>query len=96
VSSQNPFSLPTKEPSRTTSISIRLSEQERQAIDDLAERLDVSPSHMARHFLLQVVAFQSARTPDRVKREAPKPDTNNKTDRMTSAIHDDAHSITGE
>jgi hypothetical protein len=76
VSSQNPFSLPTKEPPRTTSISIRLSNEERQAIDDLAARLDVSPSHMARHFLLQVVAYQSARTPEKPKPESTKTDLN--------------------
>jgi predicted transcriptional regulator len=61
VSNPNPFSLPTKEPARTTSLSIRLTTQERQAIDALAEKLAVPPSHMARHFLLQVVAFQQAR-----------------------------------
>lgn len=83
MSSQNPFSLPTKEPSRTTSISIRLSEQERQAIDELAAKLDVAPSHMARHFLLQVVAFQTTRTPDKAKSESTR------TDLTKSEVHAD-------
>jgi predicted transcriptional regulator len=42
-------------------MSIRLSAQERQAIEALAAKLDIPPSHMARHFLLQVVAFQNKR-----------------------------------
>jgi hypothetical protein len=61
VNNPNPFSLPAKEPRRTTSMSIRLSAQERQAIEALAAKLDIPPSHMARHFLLQVVAFQNKR-----------------------------------
>lgn len=64
MSDPNPFSLPIKEPARTASISIRLSTQEREAIDALAEKLGVPPSHMARHFLLQIVAFQQARLPN--------------------------------
>lgn len=70
MSNPNPFSLPTKEPARTASISIRLSTQERQAIDTLAEKLGVPPSHMARHFLLQVVMYQQAHLPDTDKAKA--------------------------
>lgn|GEM_PF-1332825 len=69
MSSSTPFSLPIKEPSRTTWLSIRLSEQERQSIDTLAEKLGVSPSHMARHFLMQAVAFQIARVQEKIKVE---------------------------
>lgn len=95
MSSQNPFSLPTKEPPRTTSISIRLSEQERQSIDDLAEKLDVSPSHMARHFLLQVVAFQSACTLEKAKPELPKMEMTYKTEVTRSAADGDARQANG-
>ena len=69
MSNPTPFSLPTKEPPRTTSLSIRLSEQERQSVDALAEKLGVSPSHMARHFLMQAVAFQIARVQEKIKVE---------------------------
>lgn len=93
MSSPNPFSLPTKEPPRTTSISIRLSAQERQAIDDLAAKLDVSPSHMARHFLLQVVAFQSARTPEKAKSSVKSSSRQN--DLSQEASYDDIPETNG-
>jgi hypothetical protein len=50
-----PLSLPTRQPARTDSLSIRLSADERAAVDALAGKLHVPTSHMARHFLLQAV-----------------------------------------
>jgi AraC-like DNA-binding protein len=37
--------------------SIRLTYVERKAIQQLARQMNVSPSHLARHFLMQVVAY---------------------------------------
>ncbi len=58
----NPLSLPTRQPARTDSLSIRLSAEERAAVDALARRLHVPTSHMARHFLMQAVTYHSTRT----------------------------------
>ncbi len=60
----NPLSLPTRQPARTDSLSIRLSPEERGAVESLAKQLRVPTSHMARHFLMQAVTFYSARTPE--------------------------------
>lgn len=51
----NPLSLPTRQPARTDSLTIRLSPEESAAITALAKHLQVPTSHMARHFLLQAV-----------------------------------------
>lgn len=37
--------------------SVRLTAAERQAIQQLARQMQVSPSHLARHFLLQAVDY---------------------------------------
>ncbi len=57
----NPLSLPTRQPARTESLSIRLSPDENTAVEALAKRLHVPTSHMARHFLLQAVGFYATR-----------------------------------
>jgi hypothetical protein len=56
-SNSNPLTLPTREPRRTKSLNMRLSEAERAAVDRLAEMQGVTASELARHFLLQAVAF---------------------------------------
>jgi hypothetical protein len=53
----NPLTLPTREPRRTKTLNMRLSEAERTAVDRLAEVQGVSASTLARHFLLQAVAY---------------------------------------
>ena len=53
----NPLTLPTREPRRTKSLNMRLSETERAAVDKLAEIQGVTASELARHFLLQAVAY---------------------------------------
>ncbi len=53
----NPLTLPTREPRRTKSLNMRLSETERAAVDRLAEVQGVTTSELARHFLLQAVAY---------------------------------------
>lgn len=42
---------------RETSLNIRLTKAERKAIDSLAQQMNATPSHMARHFLLRIVAY---------------------------------------
>ena len=53
----NPLTLPTRAPRRTKSLNMRLSETERAAVDRLAEVQGVTASELARHFLLQAVAY---------------------------------------
>jgi transposase-like protein len=57
TSNTNPLTLPTREPRRTKSLNMRLSETERAAVDRLAEVRGVTASELARHFLLQAVAY---------------------------------------
>lgn len=57
TSNSNPLTLPTREPRRTKSLNMRLSETERADVDKLAEMQGVTASELARHFLLQAVAY---------------------------------------
>ncbi|MBZ0315935.1 MAG: hypothetical protein K8L91_05920 [Anaerolineae bacterium] len=57
TSNTNPLTLPTREPRRTKSLNMRLSETERAAVDQLAEMQGVTASELARHFLLQAVVY---------------------------------------
>lgn len=57
TSNNNPLTLPTREPRRTKSLNMRLSEAERAAVDRLAGMQGVTASELARHFLLQAVAY---------------------------------------
>jgi transposase-like protein len=62
TNTSNPLTLPTREPRRTKSLNMRLSEAERAAVDNLAEMQGVTASELARHFLLQAVAFYNRKT----------------------------------
>ncbi len=64
---QNPLSLPTRQPARTESITIRLSSEESATIETLAKRLRVPTSQMARHFLMQAVTYYSTRNVEPVE-----------------------------
>lgn len=55
----NPLTLPQKQPRRDRNLNMRLSESERAAVDRLAEMQGVTASELARHFLLQAVAYYS-------------------------------------
>jgi transposase-like protein len=55
----NPLTLPQKQSRRDRNLNMRLSESERAAVDRLAERQGVTASELARHFLLQAVAYYS-------------------------------------
>jgi hypothetical protein len=51
------LTLPEKPSSRTSWLSIRLSAEERAAVEALATDLGVTASHMARHFLMQAITY---------------------------------------
>ncbi len=57
----NPLTLPTPETRRTCSLNMRLSEDERASVDKLAAQQGVTTSALARHFVLQAVAFYTQR-----------------------------------
>jgi len=48
---------PQPQPKREYIFSVRLTATERKAIQQLARQMQVSPSHLARHFLMQAVAY---------------------------------------
>ena len=50
----NPIKPPLK---REHIFSVRLTSVERKAIKQLARQMNVSPSHLARHFLMQAVEY---------------------------------------
>ena len=51
------LSLPPKPQRRTRTIHIRLTPEERAAVERLAERHGTLPSRLARHFLMQAVNY---------------------------------------
>lgn len=55
-----PTTLPTLQPKRTSTLSIRLTEAERAEIEALAERLKLPSSFLARHFTLQAIAHHQS------------------------------------
>lgn len=57
---QNPLSLPKPLAKRSTSLNIRLTTEEKQWIERLAVDLNVAPSTLARHFVIQAVRFHLA------------------------------------
>jgi predicted transcriptional regulator len=52
---------PQPQPKRKHIFSVRLTSAERQAIQQLARQMNVSPSHLARHFLMQAVEYYTNR-----------------------------------
>ncbi len=57
----NPLSLPKPPAKRNTSLNIRLTTEEKQGIERLAADLNVAPSTLARHFVMQAVRFHLTR-----------------------------------
>lgn len=55
------LNLPIKPQTREASLNIRLTPNERAAIDGLAKRMNVTPSHFARHFLMQIVKHYASK-----------------------------------
>ena len=51
-----PMAVPTRQPKRTYTLSIRLTEAERAKVEGLARRLNLPSSFIARHFILQAIA----------------------------------------
>jgi hypothetical protein len=55
--SKFPWTLPEPEPIRSYSLNIRLTESEKQQVEDFASSLHVRPSALARHFVLQAIKY---------------------------------------
>ena len=55
----NPISPPKPPLKREHIFSVRLTSVERDAIKGLAQQMNVSPSHLVRHFLMQAVNHYS-------------------------------------
>lgn len=54
---KNPITVPQPPAKRDIIFSIRLTAAERDAIQQLANQMQVTPSYLARHFLMQAVAY---------------------------------------
>ena len=62
---QHSSSLPPEpQPIRERIFTMRLTDDEREAIGSLAKRLNLPDSRMARHFVLEAVAFHSQPLPE--------------------------------
>lgn len=61
MDSPNPIPLPKKRQTRTLVFGIRLTHQERETIRAFARQINFPASEMARHFVLQAVAYHLAR-----------------------------------
>lgn len=55
----HPLSLPTPLPTRSRTLNVRLSKDEHAALEALAAQQGVTISTLARHFLLQALAYHS-------------------------------------
>lgn len=58
---QTPITLPKKRQTRTIVFGIRLTQTERDAIRAFARQINFPASEMARHFVLQAIAYHVAR-----------------------------------
>jgi hypothetical protein len=70
MDSQNPIPLPKKRQTRTLVFGIRLTHQERETIRAFARQINFPASEMARHFVLQAVAYHSARLAEKGRADA--------------------------
>lgn len=57
---------PEPQPNRERIFSMRLTDDEREQIEALARRLNLPDSRMARHFVMEAVAFHSQQSPEDV------------------------------
>jgi len=57
---------PAPQPHRDRIFSMRLTDDEREQIETLAKRLNLPDSRMARHFVMEAVAFHSQPSPEDV------------------------------
>lgn len=53
------ISAPSPQLKREHIFSVRLTSVERNAINQLAKQMNVSPSHLVRHFLMQAIDYYS-------------------------------------
>jgi hypothetical protein len=68
----SPITLPKKRQTRTIVFGIRLTQQERETIRALARQINFPATEMARHFVLQAVAYHSARLAEKSGADAPQ------------------------
>lgn len=61
----SPITLPKKRQTRTLVFGIRLTHQEREMIRAFARQINFPASEMARHFVLQAIAYHAARLAER-------------------------------
>jgi hypothetical protein len=60
MNTQNPITLPKKRQTRNVIFGIRLTPDERAHITAFARQINFPASEMARHFVLQAIAYYSA------------------------------------
>jgi predicted transcriptional regulator len=64
--------LPVRQPKRKRIFAIRLTDEERAEIESLAKQLKLPDSYMARHFILEAVAYhRQVQQGERVTGEIP-------------------------
>jgi type IV pilus biogenesis protein CpaD/CtpE len=61
MDTQSPITLPKKRQTRTVIFGIRLTQTERDVIRAFARQINFPASEMARHFVLQAIAYHAAR-----------------------------------
>ena len=69
----NPVTLPEKRQTRDIIFGIRLTHQERETIRAFARQINFPASEMARHFVLQAVAYHSVRLMEKGGADAAQP-----------------------
>lgn len=62
--------LPTRQPVRKKIFAIRLTDGERSEIEALAKRLKMPDSFMARHFILEAVAYHTQHMTQEIRFDA--------------------------
>jgi hypothetical protein len=61
MNAQTPITLPTKRQTRNVIFGIRLTPDEREIIAAFAHKINFPASEMARHFVLQAIAYYTER-----------------------------------
>ncbi len=69
---QPPITLPKKRQTRTVVFGIRLTQMERDVIRAFAHQINFPASEMARHFVLQAIAYHAARQAAKGGVDAPQ------------------------
>ncbi len=70
MNTQSPITLPKKRQTRTVIFGIRLTPAEREQITAFAHQINFPASEMARHFVLQAIAYYAARLAEKGSADA--------------------------